>query len=701
MSEGFDRIIVSFFAGVAATVVSAFVTVGIVGYGFERPEFTPFAALFIGFGILVAWLTYRAKYISAFDDLCKQYPNGVRQWAKNKGFINSVGDDPKNMKYSHKTAACKEEKQIINEEQGVRDRYAALKKSYPYGLKTVENQNKRATYIELLDKIIEIRRIQENEDRRIKQVQLQSVFNDLEKNYPHSVNMWLALHKMSKPLKLEQLELVCSEKDSLEKSEKAYKQRIATRKEIDDWKSEHAVFTKHCRDLHDDYLDGFGCYCYDIDIIINEIKTSKKYTVWQSFAYSFCSETDLDYTHFQSKKRNTEIVSQGRYSISESVAKSIAEYINKLYSEEETAIYFCPPDKIKDIDKYISIYGNIVGLLNDSVKNELIYDPTTDNALGFDSDITDWVKHIKKRIVVVDVATENYQLRDICREVIDATAKSHPLITFISLYKGYDREEMVEQINEKRKQIAEEEEKKRKEEERKKAEKLAKQKLIEAVSSWDTLSGGLHYSYFFYYYPTTCEFEATEDEWDNRWTVWNFKNTPGKTSAVDHQQTLNHVIPMVKNRLKETFGESNLKYLTLVCIPASSQSKTQLRYEEFSNRLCSDLGLINAYSHITVTESREARHLGGGGTNLAHLSFDEDFFKDKYILLFDDVITRGDSMRVFALKMQRLGAKVVGGLSLGKTKHERPIQGSIPQAFSRPVFPSQQNNSYDDDDLPF
>ena len=117
----------------------------------------------------------------------------------------------------------------------------------------------------------------------------------------------------------------------------------------------------------------------------------------------------------------------------------------------------------------------------------------------------------------------------------------------------------------------------------------------------------------------------------------------------------------------------------------------KIRYEEFSNRLCSDLGLINAYSHITVTESREARHLGGGGTNLAHLSFDEEFFKDKYVLLFDDVITRGDSMRIFARKMQRLGARVVGGLSLGKTKHERPIPRNIP------INPFAE----EDDDLPF
>lgn len=48
-----------------------------------------------------------------------------------------------------------------------------------------------------------------------------------------------------------------------------------------------------------------------------------------------------------------------------------------------------------------------------------------------------------------------------------------------------------------------------------------------------------------------------------------------------------------------------------------------------------------------------------------------------------------------------IGAIVVGGLSLGKTKHERPIQGRIPNPFTRSVFPPQPMTTSDPDDLPF
>lgn len=213
--------------------------------------------------------------------------------------------------------------------------------------------------------------------------------------------------------------------------------------------------------------------------------------------------------------------------------------------------------------------------------------------------------------------------------------------------------------------------------------------LMKAVSSWGVLRGGLRYSYLFYYYPTTCDFEATQEEWANRWMVWNFKNTPGKTEFSCHQEVLDKIIPMLKETLLKTFGAESIKLLTLVCIPASSQIKNQARYEEFSNRICSELGMTNAYSYITIVSEKEERRLGGASIDTSKLLFDEAFFKGKYVLLFDDVITRGDSMRTFKCKMETLGATVVGGLALGKTKHERTIDTNANQS------------QYELDELPF
>lgn len=203
------------------------------------------------------------------------------------------------------------------------------------------------------------------------------------------------------------------------------------------------------------------------------------------------------------------------------------------------------------------------------------------------------------------------------------------------------------------------------------AEEQAKKSLSTKVSHWDALNGNFRYNYLLNYYPTTCEFEASEGEWLDRWTVWNFKNTPGKTSSFDHKRTLDIVIPKIKSKLVATFGMDSLKYLTFVCIPASSAIKTQARYEEFSQRLCSETGMINAYVHMQVITSSQEKKFGGSGISANNVSFDNSFFKGKYVLLFDDVITKGDSMLRFKHKMEELGAIVVGGFSIGKTTHMR------------------------------
>lgn len=195
-------------------------------------------------------------------------------------------------------------------------------------------------------------------------------------------------------------------------------------------------------------------------------------------------------------------------------------------------------------------------------------------------------------------------------------------------------------------------------------------KLKLSVSPWKILHGSIPYNHLLYYYPTTCETEATDDEWDDRWTVWNFKNTPGKTKEFDHEKVLDEVIPQIISKLHEVFDDESLSRLTLVCIPASSAEKTEKRYKEFSQRLCEETGMINAFCHISVTENSEEKKFGGKGMTTNNVTFDEAFFKTSNVLLFDDVITKGETMLRFKNKLEQLGANVICGFSIGKTKHE-------------------------------
>ena len=434
------------------------------------------------------------------------------------------------------------------------------------------------------------------------------------------------------------------------------------------WEKAQSDFSDKCYELSKKHLPDYGRYKYDIPFTkfdVNGKEIQGTYKVWQLFYSSMCFRA-LDYTNCPRYKKNAEKVPEfenGTRHLEPHVYKDLAEFI------KEIADYYC-----KDTDDCISVIFNYEKDWDEEVLDSH-YDPL-ENFLSDDDriicdytslyDDDDLIDEFDKINVIVDIVTENDDMKRLCQHIISLNRNFRPVIVYISLMKAFDREEMIKIIdreNERQAKIREEKEK----------EEKVKKYLIERVSRWDTLFGGLKYSYLFYYYPITCEFEANEEEWDNRRTIWNFKNDPERISPLSHTITLEKVIPMIKKKLIPTFSEESLKYLTLVCIPASSQAKTKARYEEFSSRLCKELGMINAYSHITVTEERLERHLGGTSTDTDKLSFDKDFFKGKYVLLFDDVITRGDSMKTFKRKMESLGATVVGGLCLGRTKHERDI----------------------------
>ena len=89
--------------------------------------------------------------------------------------------------------------------------------------------------------------------------------------------------------------------------------------------------------------------------------------------------------------------------------------------------------------------------------------------------------------------------------------------------------------------------------------------------------------------------------------------------------------------------------------------------------------MSNGYTYVSVISDGEAKHLGGSSG--AQFGIDSSYFKDRYILLFDDVITSGTSMESFKRTIESVGGIVIGGLSIGKTKHER--QSSNPIDFLR------------------
>ena len=174
--------------------------------------------------------------------------------------------------------------------------------------------------------------------------------------------------------------------------------------------------------------------------------------------------------------------------------------------------------------------------------------------------------------------------------------------------------------------------------------------ISENISQWPCLSDGLHYNWLVDYaaFSAFGTFELSPEEWEKRELIVNFKGNSELTTEIDHQQALKKAIDMVVSFLKDVLGNESSS-ITLVCIPASLKKHTERRFHSFSEQVCAQTGLQNAYDAFSYTTEKDE---DGDETDTLHI--DESFFKGKKVLLFDDMIATGGSISRFAEKLKAM-----------------------------------------------
>lgn len=187
--------------------------------------------------------------------------------------------------------------------------------------------------------------------------------------------------------------------------------------------------------------------------------------------------------------------------------------------------------------------------------------------------------------------------------------------------------------------------------------------LETSVASWPKLDG-IAYKHLVDYhsYNTYGAYNLSTEEWDNREMIFNFKNNPELTDPISHRNAMEKAINLLRPVLNDTFG-SLLSHLTLVCIPASTSEKTIARFKEFAQVVTTDTGMTDGFNHVHVAVDAESKHL----TNQPLYTLDEEWFAGRNVLLFDDIMATGGSIKSFARQMTTAGANVVAAVVLGKT----------------------------------
>ena len=125
------------------------------------------------------------------------------------------------------------------------------------------------------------------------------------------------------------------------------------------------------------------------------------------------------------------------------------------------------------------------------------------------------------------------------------------------------------------------------------------------------------------------------------------------------------------SKFSEVFDDDDLKQMVFVGVPASSKESTDMRYKAFSSKVHQATGLINGFDYVRVSGTKDPKHLGGETKSETYtIEFDKDFFKDKFVILFDDVVTSGSTMMKMKNKIEETGAKVICMVSIGRTYSE-------------------------------
>lgn len=464
-----------------------------------------------------------------------------------------------------------------------------------------------------------------------------------------------------------------------------------------EWIDNQKQFASQVRTNYKEYISNWGCYFYDLSVETPSFRdkpTINNFRIWQFFGDSYCDDTTLDYTLVPRCKENSvknSLFASNRVSYKDSYFEKVLSFL-RFIKEQKGNTYIVFGNSNRDF--YSTINSKQFSYLRKRLSEE---------GISYFESLQDVEILDGGCVVLFELITSNDNLRKQSYEIINKLNDKHPVVCYISMRKGYDKQEMSDIIKDKEKQKEKEEQERQKKirEEREKADKINRAKNIadnyidafnkffpnvskqalsledaeaiiesetklseyrdfihrihDAVSGWDSIKG-IPYYHFYHYYPTRFE-DVTVESQRVRSLIYNFKDGIG--------MSYNTVAKIMASKLQSTFSAEDLLSLTLVCIPASTIVDNNDRYTKFSTKLCNDTGMRNGFSHITITKEKSQSHLGG--TDSAEYAYDKDFFKDAKVILFDDVVTRGRSMTQMKNALEGLGATIVCAMSIGRT----------------------------------
>ena len=307
----------------------------------------------------------------------------------------------------------------------------------------------------------EERQLRNEEQKRIA---IDKSYQEIYVKYPDGLKKWLKLHNNSKK------EEIVANKYKIQDYQKFYIEAQENNK----WEKEQIEYRNQVLSLQKKIMPNEGRYYYKIPFQkINDdgVLVDGTFGVWQIFIRSYCRENNLDYSGFEYVQERTSRIEafkqKNRFFIKQ-VYQRLNDFLIELSQKQPISVYLCANNKEweKESLSYHYFDRSLFAVLPDNIE---VIDPSTDSVL-LDEELNyeDYPTLKNRHIVIIEMQTQNDHLREVCKKVIDENKKIHPLITYISFLKEYDRKEMIGLI--------EREKEKKEEEEARRLSELAKYK---------------------------------------------------------------------------------------------------------------------------------------------------------------------------------------------------------------------------------
>lgn len=201
----------------------------------------------------------------------------------------------------------------------------------------------------------------------------------------------------------------------------------------EEWEKAQIAFSKLCRSKKSTTPHS-GCYFYNMNFQKTDYRGNiiqGEYRIWQFFFSSFCTATDLDYTHFkQAQENNINIdkYKEGKINFPSYTIIEISNFIKSLGVPVQVIVYGAELDE--------NLQARFLTLVL--------------AALGFQSCALIHIDELSSNyVVIIDGVTTQDLFMKRCESVIQKFKHQMPRIVYISLMKEFSREEMQKLIDKK------------------------------------------------------------------------------------------------------------------------------------------------------------------------------------------------------------------------------------------------------------